>query len=62
MRLNLDYLIEVIWEHLRVLSKGKLQPDDQTKLNQVNDLPRPNFGQTGNGKRKKGRNQQRRKF
>ena len=53
---------EVIWEHLKVLSKGKLHIDDPARLNQVNDAPKHNFNHGAGTKRKKGRNQQRRKF
>lgn len=53
---------EVIWEHLKLLSKGKLFLDDPARLNQVNDTPKAGFNQGAGSKRKKGRNQQRRKF
>jgi hypothetical protein len=53
---------EVIWEHLKTLSKGKLFLEDPAKLNQVHDAPKHSPHHGGGAKRKKGRNQQRRKF
>lgn len=53
---------EVIWEHLKIMSKGQLFLDAPGKLNQVSDAPKHPFSNGGGPKRKKGRNQQRRKF